>query len=239
MQQTQILQLVKTSKIVLLLFCWFFIFNQVLKAQDMKQKILPNGDTVYSLSEKEEVLVKSNLHSYKKMRSDTIEDLIYKTSNSILNLYKTTDNKLLFDYGGTTFLFLSNEETYDYFLAKDKAYQLVHSQDFITVNEYKKFISSIEILVEAFCLRNSIAKKNLTLNNLNADISKGLDKAFNFFQEQLAVFCYLKYKSGFIAECVQVFGSKEFCSINLRTAKGVSISPTKSLTKIYEALYLK
>lgn len=238
MQQIQILPLLKINKSVLL-FCWFLIFNQELKAQNMKQKILGNGDTVYSLSEKEEVLVKSNLHNYEKMRSDTIEDLIYKTSNSIFNLYKTNDSRLLFDYGGTTFLFLSNEKTYDYFLAKDKAYQLVHSQDFITLDEYKKFISSIEVLVDAFCSRNSIVKKNLTLNNLNVDISRGLNKAFSFFQEQLAVFCYLKQKNGFIAECVQVFGSEEFCSINLRTAKGVSISPTKSLTKIYETLYLK
>ncbi len=238
MQQTQTLQLMKTNKIVLL-FCGFIIFNQGLNAQNMQQKVLANGDTVYSLSAKEETFVKSNLKSYEKLRSDTIEDLIYKTSNSILNLYKTNDGRLLFDYGGTTFLFLSNEKTYDYFLNRDKVYQLIHSQDFITLDEYKTFSSSIEVLVEAFCSRNSIIKNKLTLKDINIDISKGLNEAFSFFQEQLAVFCYLKQRSGFVVEYVQVFGSEELCYINLRSEEGISISPKKALTKVYENLYLK
>ena len=208
-------------------------------AQDMKGKKLLNGDIIYDLTEKEEASVINDIYKYEQLRKDTIPDLIYGRSPSILILYRTSESKLLFDYGGVKFCILDNEKTYDYFLKKDKTYQIIHSFDFITFKAFEVFVSEIDKLFFSFCQRKGISRDKVSLQYLKQDISGGSDIAQINLQQQIAAFCYLKIKQGFHLDCVKVFGSDDFCAIILKDKNDKIISPTKWITKIYEDNYLK
>jgi len=203
-------------------------------AQEMKKVKLSNGDEVYSMSEREQANVKNSLASFKELRRDTIQDLIYKSKPIVFALYRTQDGKLLFDYGQVKFLILSQERTYDYYLDNERYYQTIHSMDFIDLKMCKDFIANIDELVILFCKRRNIERNKLTLKHLKEDIAMQRSQAASFLKEQIAVMCFLNEKVGYVTECLQVFGSDELCSISMVNKSGNRITPSQLVSKIYE-----
>ncbi|WP_315819582.1 hypothetical protein [Paraflavitalea speifideaquila] len=140
----------------------------------MKKINLPNGHVVFSLSEKEEAIAKDKLALYKELRRDTVEDKIYEKEDRIFVLYRTDDNKLLFDFGQIKFFTLSDENTYDYYLCNERLYQMVHSMDFVTPDVGQDFIKNMNDRIDDFCSRKKTNRSKLNPGMLQDDIIKGI-----------------------------------------------------------------
>lgn len=235
MLQTQIQQHMTTIK-TLVAFCIFNIATA--KAQEMKKINLPNGHVVFSLSDKEEAIARGKLTLYKELRRDTVEDKIYEKEDRVFVLYRTDDNRLLFDFGQIKFFTLTNESTYDYYLSNERLYQMVHSMDFVTPEVLHDFIKNMNGRIDDFCLRKKINRGRLSLDMLEDDIING-NRVYQFFLEQIAVFCFLKSEQGFEIETLELNGSKKSNVITMVNKGGKRITPAQLVAKMYEKIFIQ